>query len=769
MASNKKSKNLRKGIATTTAVASAVLQAGVVAGATVSSGNQANQNQLTQDQNNQNQTNQNQVSQDQVVNNQLTQNQVNKTDSNYPEVPYFYYWTTGDRVYINWDYGHIANRPSKIEAVIDKDSNFLNPGYIEVKPKGAEFTPNIQGDFYLRVRFFDSKGSVTHESIRKVSRNSTETRDIRGLKYEFVGAGVKLSWANFVDGIKSVRISVDGKAYKDLKASDVSSNSYIVENVKDGSEIKITIINGNGLEYNGSVIVKEGAIQQSSVMKLGLSSDLVGINVDLSNSNFKSGNEFLVDVVEKNGNTPVVSQYSVVLSEDSGSFNIYPDTGKTLFSGEYSVKIKDVKTGNVYTYDYTHRLHNLSNFVYSSNNGEVVASWNKLEPMVYSDIVWSTSEDFSNYNTVEVLEGRSGVKFNTDVKTGNIYLLLTTYDKDKRVLSQNYGVLDMSQVRSQINNFKAYYKTNNTVEFTWDKVNANIQKAMIMVNDNAFVLSGAEIGILNSTNTLTVGGFEKGNKYDVTLYLIDEEGKSYSASTSSISESSDSQSSNVILVAPNGISGKYILNPGVLSLLLDQNIYDISQNSAISITIDGKDISSLMPVFVKETNAINIRGLVPGKTYNNIVIEYMDSKGETKSIKIDSLLISKGGNLDSFLINAYNRALSRETQNIDEEGYNYWKNGLLSKNISLSYFIKNLGYVPEFMDLVKSPQELVTRLYNVLVLRDPEPQGLQFWVNVYNELIANGVSHTESVTKILSDMTTSNEFADLAARIGVNP
>ena len=766
MASNKKSKNLRKGIATTTAVASVVLQAGVVAGATVSSENQTAQDQLTQDQTNQNKTNEDQ---NQTTQNQLTQNKDAQTSSNHPEVPYFYYWTTGDKVYINWDYGHVANRPSKIEAVIDKDISFLNPSYIEVKPKGAEFTPNIKGEFYLRVRFFDSKGSVTHESVRKVSINSTETRDIKGLKYEFVGAGVKLSWANFVEGIKTVKISVDGKLYKELTASDVKDNSYIVENVKDGSEIKITIINGTGLEYNGSVIVKEGAIQQSSLIKLGLSKDLIGIEVNLSNSNFKAGNEFLVNVAEKSSGTSIVSNFKATLNEDRGSFTVYPDEGKSLFNGEYSVKITDVKTGTVYTYDYTHVVHNLSNFVYASDNGQVVASWDRLESMVYSDLMWSTSEDFSTYNTVELGDGKSGVKFNTDIKSGNIYLLLTTYDANRRVLSQNYGVLDMTQISSAINNFKGYYKANNTAEFSWDKVNANIQKAMVMVNDNVFVLSSAELGILNSTSTLTLGGFEKGNKYDVSLYLIDENNKLYSASTSSISESSDSQSSDVTLVAPSGISAKYILNPGVLSLLFDTSIYDISQNSSISITVDGKEIPSLLPVFVKETNAINIKGLIPGKTYCNIVIGYMDSKGEAKSVKIDSLLISKGSSLDSFLINAYNKALSRDTQNIDEEGYNYWKNGLLSKNINLSYFIKNLGYVPEFMNLIKSPDDLITRLYHVLVLRDPEPQGLQFWTNVYTELIANGVSHTESVMKILSDMTTSSEFADLSARIGVNP
>ena len=73
------------------------------------------------------------------------------------------------------------------------------------------------------------------------------------------------------------------------------------------------------------------------------------------------------------------------------------------------------------------------------------------------------------------------------------------------------------------------------------------------------------------------------------------------------------------------------------------------------------------------------------------------------------------------------------------------------------------------MNLINSPQDLITRLYQVLVLRDPEPQGLQFWTSVYNELVSNGVSHMEATMKILSDMTTSNEFSNLAEKIGVNP
>lgn len=751
MASDKKSKILRRTIATTTAVATVVLQTGGAGATTVISDSQENQ------------------SQDTAVINEV-QEQIIEIESSYPGVPYFYYWTSGDDVYLNWDYGHVANRPSKIEAVIDSNQAFSDPSYIEVKPKGATFVPNIEGDFYLRVRFFDSSGDITHESIRKVIRNSTETRDIKGLKYEAAGTGVKLSWANFVDGIRSAKIFVDGKLYKDLVASDVKDNSYVVENVSEGSEIRISIINGNGLEYNGVVNIKEGTLQKASLIGLGLSSDGVGIEVDLSNTNFKKGNEFTVDINEKDGNAPIVSNFKVTLDQDGGSFVVYPNEGLSFMDTDYIVKITDVKTGDVYTYDYSHGIFALPSFVSASNGGEIVVAWDALDNIAGSELIWSTSEDFSSYQTISVNNGESGVLFDSGLKDGNVYLILTTYDDKGRVFSQNYGAVKVSQAYSSIDNLKGVYKDDNVVEFSWDKINTDIYEGIIKVNDTIIPLSNSQLSILNSVNTLTLGGFEKGNQYDVSLYLLDKDKNVYTSSISSLQESPDnSETSGVTIVAPNGVSALYTLNPGTLSLLLNQNIFKVSTNSPIGITIDGRNVSSVSGVYVNETNGINITGLIPEKEYKNIEVSYKDENGEVKSIKIDSLLIKKGSALDSFLINSYNKALSRSTNNIDEEGYNYWKRSLLNKTIGLSYFIRNLAYVPEFMGLVNSPQDLVTRLYQVLVLRDPEPQGLQFWTNVYNELIANGVSHVESTMKILTDMTTSTEFSNLAERLGVNP
>ena len=253
------------------------------------------------------------------------------------------------------------------------------------------------------------------------------------------------------------------------------------------------------------------------------------------------------------------------------------------------------------------------------------------------------------------------------------------------------------------------------------------------------------------------------------MYLLDSNGKVYKGNVTSIQTQGTSESTDVLIDGVTGIIGRYTINPGILTLLLDEGLYDVSPNSPIGILVNGQKISSVSAVYVPESNAINVTGLIPTKAYRNISLSYVSKSGESKTINIPNLTIKIGSSLDSFLVNAYNKAISRETQNIDEDGYNYWKNGLISKNITLGYFIRNLAYVPEFMNLINSPQDLITRLYQVLVLRDPEPQGLQFWTAVYNELVSNGVSHMEATMKILSDMTTSNEFSNLAQKIGVNP
>ena len=747
MASNKKFKIL-KGAVATTAVAAVVMPGGGVGATTVISDSQT-----------------------EGIQESNTNDTVIKINSNKPDIPYCYYWTSGDTVYLSWDYGHVANRPTKIEAVIDSSADFSNPSYIQVKPKGAEFVPDISGDFYLRVRFFDSSGNVSHESIRKVIRNSSETREIKGLTQQVSGTGVKISWNNFTSGISSGQVFVNGQLYGNLSASDIKNNSVVVQNVSEGSEIKIRIINGNGLEYNGVVFVDKGSLQSVQKINLGLSQDGVGINVDLSQTGFKQGNRFLVKVVQKDDNDVIVSGTQITLNKDKGSFTIYPDTGKAFIDADYIVTITDLNTGDVYTYEYTHEIFALPNFVsVGLSTGEVVSTWDSIEGAASSELIWSTSPDFTNYSTIDVESGKYGVTFNTNLTTSQkVYLILKTYDQQGRIITQNVDVVMVGDTEGQLSNFKGVYKTDNVVEFSWNAINTDVAAGILKVNDKVVSLSSSELATLNSTNTLTVGGFTKGNKYDVSLYLLDSNGKVYKGNVTSIQTQGTSESTDVLIDGVTGIIGRYTINPGILTLLLDEGLYDVSPNSPIGILVNGQKISSVSAVYVPESNAINVTGLIPTKAYRNISLSYVSKSGESKTINIPNLTIKIGSSLDSFLVNAYNKAISRETQNIDEDGYNYWKNGLISKNITLGYFIRNLAYVPEFMNLINSPQDLITRLYQVLVLRDPEPQGLQFWTAVYNELVSNGVSHMEATMKILSDMTTSNEFSNLAQKIGVNP
>lgn len=694
-----------------------------------------------------------------------------KDKSKLPEVPYFYYWTDVNRIVMSWDFGHVANRPSKIEAIIDSNLSFSNPSYINVKAKGAEFTPNIEGDFYLRVRFYDSAGNVTHESVRKVIRGTGETREIKGLKYETSGTGVKLSWNNFTSGIKSGQVFVNGKLYGNLSESDIKSNSTLVQNVAEGAEIKVRIVGNNGLEYNGVVFVEKGSLQSQAKIGIGLSSDGVGLNLDLSKTSFTKGSKFNVKVSEKGTNGEViVSGTAVTLDKDSGSLTVYPDKGKTFKYSDYLVTVTNLDTGEEFVYEYSNIPYSVPDLsIAGLADGKISASWSKISSVVRSTLLWSTREDFSDAKSIDLTKGESGTTFDTGIKGKQpIYLMLINYDSEGRIVTYDVQYTNIGSSETKLNNFKGTFKEGDTAEFSWKKLeNVDIVSGILKVNDKEIALTQDQISTINNLGYLFASGFTRGQKYNVALYLVDKDKNVYSSSTSSISSGSQ-DSEGVTLTGVSGLSGKYLSNPGIVTLSLDESAYDIV-GSSIGITVGGQKLAGVSATYVPESGSINIKGLVPTKLYKNVVLTYTSKSGESKTIEIESLIINSGGTLDSFLVNAYNKAISRDVQNIDEEGYTYWKNGLLNKSITLGYFIKNFAYVPEFMSLVNSPDDLINRLYNVLVLRDPDAQGLQFWKSVYTQLTTSGVSHNEAVIKILSDMTTSSEFSMLAQKIGVSP
>ena len=765
MVRNKKSKFLKCAVTTATAtIVGTVLPSGSVLATTVITEGQVEDEQ--------NVNAEGSVNLDSVSDDSTSKGSVLKLKSNKQEVPCFYYWTDQNAVYLSWDYGHIANRPSKIEVVIDNNPEFTNPSYVHVKPKGAEFIPNMDGDFYLRVRFLDSSGGVSHESVRKVIRNSSETREIKGLSYTPSGTGIKVEWANFVDGIKSGQVFLNGELYKILSEDDIKSNSVTIPNATEGSEIKIRILNGKGLEYNGVVMVKEGSLTPVAPIELGLSSDGVGIGVDLSKTNFTKGNMFLVKVRDTEDGEVIVENSQITLEQDKGSFVIYPDSGKTFLNGNYEVVITDMKNGGVYTYKYSHNLSQFPTFTsIPFSNGDVISSWSRLDGVAATDLTWY-ADGTSDYKSEKVSVDSNGITFKTGLPSGQkINLILTNYDNQGRIISQNFdSIIVGSQDVKTLDSFKAVFKGDSSSEFSWKKIGVNVVGGILVLNGRMIALSPAEVRNANSIDSFVVSGLDKKQSYSVDLYLLDDQGTVYRGTSPSILSGDVSEEfSDVIIEGGTGILGRYAVNPGILTLVLDENLYDVAPGSKISLTVAGKTISSLSAEYIADSHSINIRGLIPTKNYSDFVITYKDSSGESKSINLKSLLIKVGSVLDSFLIGAYNKSISRATNLIDEDGYNYWKNGLISKEINLSYFIRNLAFVPEFMSLIKSPEDLITRLYNVLVLRNPEPQGMKFWTSVYNELIKSGVSHNETVLRILTDMTSSPEFSNLAERLRVNP
>lgn len=692
-----------------------------------------------------------------------------------PQVPYFYYWTYGENVFLNWDYGSQFNRPYKIEVVIDDDLNFSSPDYVEVKPKGAEFTPSMSGPFYLRIRFLDENGSITHESIRKVFRGTEETREIIGLTYVPEQGGVLVNWANFKDGINSAEISIDGQIVETVNGASILNNEYLITGVSEGSEVRIKIINGKGVEYNGVIFVKsmQGGLSYGiTSANLSSAQNGVGILVNLANTGFKKGTEFVVDVVEKESGDSVVSGYQVILDQDEGSFVIYPDEGKRFLNEEYIVTIQNRSNGRKYVIDdYLHKISSDANFsAIPLPSGQVLLAWDQVDGAQTTQVIWSNSATFDTA-TEELLSGNErGIVLDTKSQVGeDVYIILTTFDKDGRVITQDLAAVRIDGDIQDLSNFTGKFINDNTVQFTLSEPTQDVISGILDINGTLFSLRQGQIDSINNNGMFDLSGFNKGNKYEVTAYLLDETGKVHKGFTNvSGSGGHVIDTDDLFIQGDGGINARYTINPGILTLVLDES-FNFKTGSPINLDFDGHGIGSIKATYVPGSNSINISGLIPSKEYTNIVISYIDSNGNTQRINFDELYIKRGSHLDGFIINMYNNAVSRSTQNIDETGYNYWKYGMINKEISLGGFVRNLAYVPEFMDKVNSPEDVITRLYLVLVDRNPDKQGLDFWTSVYNQLVKEGVSHKDAVYKLILQMTSSPEFSNLAKEIGVEP
>lgn len=163
-------------------------------------------------------------------------------------------------------------------------------------------------------------------------------------------------------------------------------------------------------------------------------------------------------------------------------------------------------------------------------------------------------------------------------------------------------------------------------------------------------------------------------------------------------------------------------------------------------------------------NQVEVSGLVPGKTYDEITIDYTDSKGSTRSIVLRNVQTSTTVEVEKYLANVYTVVFNRPA---DEAGYHFHLGNLQNKKVSLKEFLLNMLTEKEFIERYKSTEEKIEALYNAIVGRSSDEAGKKFWVEEYKKVLAVYGSESTALKAIADRMVNENELKELADKMGV--
>lgn len=207
-------------------------------------------------------------------------------------------------------------------------------------------------------------------------------------------------------------------------------------------------------------------------------------------------------------------------------------------------------------------------------------------------------------------------------------------------------------------------------------------------------------------------------------------------------------------------------------------VEDTAPNRGIFVSNDGIDIDYSMPIKVTPDGLnveeveggeyLTITNLVPRKEYDSIIINADTVDGENVVLMVRDVSIEPETLLEEFVTNIYKFAFERYA---DESGYSYWLEKLMEKkDITGKYVLYNLMFAErEFSDRNLSDEELIKVLYQIVVNREADQEGLEFWINEYKTVYlpqANGDSY-EAQKAIVTRMLYEQEFKNLCEKMGI--
>lgn len=170
----------------------------------------------------------------------------------------------------------------------------------------------------------------------------------------------------------------------------------------------------------------------------------------------------------------------------------------------------------------------------------------------------------------------------------------------------------------------------------------------------------------------------------------------------------------------------------------------------------------------EDRNKFIVLNLVPNKEYKNIIITFFTVDDEEVNFVVKNVKIEPETLLEEFITNIYKFAFERYP---DEEGYSYWLGKLLEKGeVTGKFVLYNLMFAErEFSDRNLSDDDLIKVLYQIVVNREYDEGGLNYWIGEYRNTYlpqANNDSY-EAQKAIVERMLHEQEFKDLCNKMGI--
>ena len=289
--------------------------------------------------------------------------------------------------------------------------------------------------------------------------------------------------------------------------------------------------------------------------------------------------------------------------------------------------------------------------------------------------------------------------------------------------------------------------------------------------------------------TVTQSGLESGKEYDFRVVYEGTNAndkvysnivEKYKTSTSSSSTITGNGSSSTTTGTSTGsttitvTTSNSTLTGTSASVTLPSGFRYDSGKNPVAVTFKYKDKDGKIVTETKEQhsnvtarfngNNVELNGLVPGKNYDEITVDYTDNNGRTRSIILRNIQTSTTVESDKYLANVYTVVFDRPA---DEAGYHFHLDNLKNKKVSLRDFLLNMLSEKEFIEKYKSTEQKVEALYSAIVARSSDEAGKKFWVEEYNKVLKVYGSESTALRAIADRMVNENELKELADKMGV--